>query len=340
MFNFSLIKFNAEVHSSNKASKFTIASSTTSRYRSTSLLATVVLGALLLIGCQQQTTSENKTTNSEETVVTVEDKAAPQSDSAAAHIKQLQPIYVEQMLSLQRRLQAEYESLQAADITTTNNDLLPNNEPKTPNANETETVTNPTDLSAATSTNSQNTVSTSTSTNANIDANTVSNAIVNATKSETATNSATELNSSTEVGERDLTVLRSISAEPREPTILTEKQIIKSYEQGIVALYRPASEPLNSEETDTLINIAALVPQLFEHTELADRLNAKSPALARLIVQHQVWEQIEARQATYMQEMKAAQQQEFESLMTKFNDTIKGYDEQIAKYEQTLREFK
>lgn len=336
MFNFSLIKFNAEVHSSNKASKFTIASSTTSRYRSTSSLATLLLGALLLIGCQQQTTPENKTTNSEETVVTVEDKAALQSDSAAAHIKQLQPIYVEQMLSLQRRLQAEYESLQAADVTTTNNDLLTNNESKTPNANETETVTNPTDLSTTTGTNSQDTVSTST----NIDANTVSKANINATKSETATNSATELNSSTEVGERDLTVLRSISAEPREPTILTEKKIIKSYEQGIAALYRPASEPLNSEETDTLINIAALVPQLFEHTELADRLNAKSPALARLIVQHQVWEQIEARQATYMQEMKAAQQQEFESLMTKFNDTIKGYDEQIAKYEQTLREFK
>ena len=336
MFNFSLIKFNAEVHSSNKASKFTIASSTTSRYRSTSSLATLLLGALLLIGCQQQTTPENKTTNSEETVVTVEDKAAPQSDSAAAHIKQLQPIYVEQMLSLQRRLQAEYESLQAADVTTTNNDLLTNNESKTPNANETETVTNPTDLSTTTGTNSQDTVSTST----NIDANTVSKANINATKSETATNSATELNSSTEVGERDLTVLRSISAEPREPTILTEKKIIKSYEQGIAALYRPASEPLNSEETDTLINIAALVPQLFEHTELADRLNAKSPALARLIVQHQVWEQIEARQAKYMQEMKAAQLQEFESLMTKFNDTIKGYDEQIAKYEQTLREFK
>ena len=40
-----------------------------------------------------------------------------------------------------------------------------------------------------------------------------------------------------------------------------------------------------------------------------------------------------------MQQMKLNQQKEFETLMTKFNDTIKGYDEQIAKYEQTLKEF-
>ena len=37
--------------------------------------------------------------------------------------------------------------------------------------------------------------------------------------------------------------------------------------------------------------------------------------------------------------MTASQQQEFEELMTKFNETIKDYDEQIAKYEQTLEEF-
>ena len=40
-----------------------------------------------------------------------------------------------------------------------------------------------------------------------------------------------------------------------------------------------------------------------------------------------------------MQQMKIDQQQEFERLMAKFNETIQGYDEQIAKYEQTLKEF-
>ena len=106
------------------------------------------------------------------------------------------------------------------------------------------------------------------------------------------------------------------------------------------ALYQPVTTPLSAEDVDTLINIATLVPQLFEDAEIAGRLSAKSPALARLVIQHQVWEQIEAQQVLDMQQMKQNQQQEFEMLMEKFNETIKGYDEQIAKYEQTLKEFK
>ncbi|MEJ6068254.1 hypothetical protein MT378_10945, partial [Psychrobacter sp. 16-Bac2893] len=124
------------------------------------------------------------------------------------------------------------------------------------------------------------------------------------------------------------------------PVILTEKQIIERYEQAMEALYQPVTTPLNAQDTDTLINIATLVPQLFEDAEIAGRVSAKSPALARLIIQHQVWEQIEAQQVLDMQKMKQTQQQEFEMLMAKFNETIEGYDEQIAKYEQTLKEFK
>ena len=148
-----------------------------------------------------------------------------------------------------------------------------------------------------------------------------------------------DINTSTEVGERDLTVLKRISLEPRKPVMLTEDQIIESYQQAMEALYQPVTTPLSAEDVDTLINIATLAPQLFEHAEIAGRLSAKSPALARLIIQHQVWEQIEAQQVIDMQQMKLNQQKEFETLMTKFNDTIKGYDEQIAKYEQTLKEF-
>ncbi|MDN5560831.1 MAG: hypothetical protein L0G45_04560, partial [Psychrobacter sp.] len=148
-----------------------------------------------------------------------------------------------------------------------------------------------------------------------------------------------DINTSTEVGERDLTVLKRISLEPRKPVMLTEDQIIESYQKAMEALYQPVTTPLSAEDVDTLINIATLVPQLFEHAEIAGRLSAKSPALARLIIQHQVWEQIEAQQVLDMQQMKLNQQKEFETLMTKFNDTIKGYDEQIAKYEQTLTEF-
>lgn len=339
MFNFLLIKSDTKIHCDSNALKPNRVRSTASRYRSKPLLAATILAGSLLIGCQQQSTPAENATNAETAVIDTQNEVAPQSDSAAAHIKQLQPIYVEQMLSLQRRLQAEYESLQAADMSTNSDTLLLGDQSSANQANATDTnkattVSIPTNSDTATSVNSNDSPSPSASAAANGNNNSPSNS-----EAETAVDTPTALNSSVGVGERDLTVLRQISAEPREPNILTEKQIIKSYQQSIAALYQPTSEPLNSEQTDALINIAALIPQLFEHTELADRLNAKSPALARLIVQHQVWEQIEARQATYMQEMKVAQQQEFETLMTKFNDTIKDYDEQIAKYEQTLQEF-
>ena len=136
-----------------------------------------------------------------------------------------------------------------------------------------------------------------------------------------------------------MTVLKRISLEPRKPVMQTEDEIIDSYQQATAALYQPVITPLSADEVDTLINIATLVPQLFEHAEIAGRLSAKSPALARLIIQHQVWEQIEAQQVIDMQQMKLNQQQEFEALMAKFNETIKGYDEQIAKYEQALKAF-
>ena len=302
--------------------------------QSPQVLATMVLAASLLVGCQPQSEVDASTANVEDQAATAEIKPVPQSDSAAAHIKQMQPVYVAQMQSLQRRLQAEYESLQAADMTTSEDDLLLNNVTNDDNKAAVDTAAG---SSSATANNS--------TTDAELSANesdTLTETVANTdTDVDTDINIDTELepNSSTDAGERDLSVLRRISAEPRKTTILTEKQIIDSYQQTTDALYQPISQPLSSAEVNTLINIAALIPQLFEHTELADRLNAKSPALARLIVQHQIWEQIEARQARYMQEMKIAQQQEFEELMTKFNETIKDYDEQIAKYEQTLEEF-
>lgn len=47
-----------------------------------------------------------------------------------------------------------------------------------------------------------------------------------------------DINTSTEVGERDLTVLKRISLEPRKPVMLTEDQIIESYQQAMEALYQ------------------------------------------------------------------------------------------------------
>jgi len=289
------------------------------------LLVAALSGVLFLTGCQQSDTSPVSDDNQTSEKTSVEDsKPMPRSDSAAARIKQFQPIYVAQAQSLQRRLQAEYESLQAADASDSEELSLLNTDNSENTGSNNEVTTDDTAPIANTTATSSEEVASS-----NIDA----------IDSGPNVDAGVDVNTSTEVGERDLTVLKRISLEPRKPVMLTEDQIIERYQQTMDALYQPVTTPLSAEDSDTLINVATLVPQLFEHAEIAGRVSAKSPALARLIIQHQVWEQIEAQQVVDMQQMKQKQQQEFEALMAKFNETIEGYDEQIAKYEQTLKEF-
>lgn len=292
-----------------------------------SALAAALASVLFLTGCQQQadTPPVSEDGQTREQTNTEDSQPIPQSDSAAARIEQFQPIYVAQAQGLQRRLQAEYESLQAADTSDSEASLLLTTPTDNKDTDNTEAMTN--DAASTSGVEAMGTEQgVATDDSVAIDSNTDSN-------------TDAEVNTSTEVGERDLTVLKRISLEPRKPVMLTEDEIIERYQQTMEALYQPVTTPLSAEDADTLINIATLVPQLFEHAEIAGRVSAKSPALARLIIQHQVWEQIEAQQVVDMQQMKQKQQQEFEALMTKFNDTIKGYDEQIAKYEQTLKEF-
>ncbi|GAF57445.1 LOW QUALITY PROTEIN: hypothetical protein JCM18902_145 [Psychrobacter sp. JCM 18902] len=288
---------------------------------SSTLLAATLSGVLLLSGCQQQAETQPAPEDSQSVEKTSTEDSQPMrpSDSAATRIKQFQLIYVAQAQRLQRRLQAEYESLQAADSSDSEDSLLLNDDTAASDTN--------------TNTNTDNVMEN------NSDAADSSSLSADTTDDEVDISAEADINTSTEVGERDLTVLKRISLEPRKPVMLTEDQIIESYQQAMEALYQLVTTPLSAEDVDTLINIATLAPQLFEHAEIAGRLSAKSPALARLIIQHQVWEQIEAQQVIDMQQMKLNQQKEFETLMTKFNDTIKGYDEQIAKYEQTLKEF-
>ena len=279
-----------------------------------------------MTGCQQSDTSPVADDSQTSEKTSVEDsQPMPKSDSAAARIKQFQPIYVAQAQSLQRRLQAEYESLQAADASDSEELLLLNTNNSENTDSNNEVATDNTAPNANTTATSPEVVS--------------SNNDIAPIDSNPNVDAEVDVNTSTEVGERDLTVLKRISLEPRKPVMLTEDQIIERYQQTMDALYQPVTTPLSAEDSDTLINVATLVPQLFEHAEIAGRVSAKSPALARLIIQHQVWEQIEAQQVVDMQQMKQKQQQEFEALMAKFNETIEGYDEQIAKYEQTLKEF-
>jgi len=311
--------------------------------RTHSLLAAAMTGVLLLSGCQQQAEAPVADNSQPKEKTSAEDsQPMRKSDSAAARIEQFQPLYLAQAKSLQQRLQAEYESLQAADASDSGsdfngNDLLPEgtNAASVDNAKRSNTanpVANNTDSEQIATPPATDSAAAMDNNNSESDVSIDPGVDANATTD-------TDINTSTEVGERDLTVLKRISLEPRKPVMWTDEQIIDSYQQAMDALYQPVTTPLSAEDVDTLINIATLVPQVFEHAEIAGRLSAKSPALARLIIQHQVWEQIEAQQVMDMQQMKLNQQQEFERLMAKFNETIQGYDEQIAKYEQTLKEF-
>lgn len=305
--------------------------------QSKTLLATALASILLLSGCQQQAANDNneayKTKTSEQTRAEDSEPMA-QSESAAALIEQFKPLYIAQYQGLQGRLQAEYDSLQAADSSDSTNSLLVDGGDADVTIADSDVNKVDTSEAKVSQPNSSNQASTATGLSPETEA--ATNNVVNGEASDIDA----EINTNTEVGKRDLTVLKRISLEPRKPVLLAEEQIIKRYEQATKALYQPVTTPLSAEDVDTLINIATLVPQLFEDSEIAGRLSAKSPALARLIIQHQVWEQIEAQQVLDMQQMKLNQQQEFEVLMAKFNETIEGYDEQIAKYEQTLKEFK
>ena len=95
--------------------------------QSKTLLATALASILLLSGCQQQAADDknvaDKTKTSEQTRAEDSEPMA-QSDSAAALIEQFQPLYVAQYQGLQERLQAEYDSLQAADSSDSVNSLL------------------------------------------------------------------------------------------------------------------------------------------------------------------------------------------------------------------------
>ena len=305
--------------------------------QSKTLLATALASILLLSGCQQQAANDNneayKTKTSEQTRAEDSEPMA-QSESAAALIEQFKPLYIAQYQGLQGRLQAEYDSLQAADSSDSTNSLLVDGGDADVTIADSDVNKVDTSEAKVSQPNSSNQASTATGLSPETEA--ATNNVVNGEASDIDA----EINTNTEVGKRDLTVLKRISLEPRKPVLLAEEQIIKRYEQATKALYQPVTTPLSAEDVDTLINIATLVPQLFEDSEIAGRLSAKSPALARLIIQHQVWEQIEAQQVLDMQKMKQEQQREFEMLMAKFNETIEGYDEQIAKYEQTLKEFK
>ena len=293
----------------------------------------LVLSLGALSGCQPGPDANDKVVSSEDKPkdengdVALETKP---SAEAQAQIDAYEEKFVAQMLSLQQRLQAEYESLQAADAAE-HPETQSTTEPLAESTEATASANTPPNSAEDTTTEPATTAATATPSN-----NATPKADV-ATMITEGTEAGNPDSLSTEVGERDLTVLKKVTLEPRAPEILDAAQIKTRYRQAFAAIYQ--SDPLSAEEVDTFINVTTLLPDLFEEPELARQLSDKSPALARLIVQHQIWRQIEAQQVKDMQTMKIEQQQEFEALLAKFNETIEGYDEQIAKYEKMLKEF-
>ena len=85
-------------------------------YKAPTLLAAALTGVLLVSGCQQQAEESIPDSSQTQEKTSAEDsQPMRKSDSAAARIEQFQPLYLAQAKGLQQRLQAEYESLQAAD---------------------------------------------------------------------------------------------------------------------------------------------------------------------------------------------------------------------------------
>ncbi|MGP4847818.1 hypothetical protein ACTXGQ_27235, partial [Marinobacter sp. 1Y8] len=122
------------------------------------LLVVALSGVLFLTGCQQSDTSPVTDDSQTSEKTSVEDsQPMPKSDSAAARIKQFQPIYVAQAQSLQRRLQAEYESLQAADASDSEELLLLNTNNSENTDSNNEVATDP--IANTTATSSEEVVS-------------------------------------------------------------------------------------------------------------------------------------------------------------------------------------
>lgn len=333
------------------------------------LTAMALSAAMVVSGCQQPADNDASTNAKDPTASTEQAdalKPATPSDAAQAQIDAFAPLYVERMLNLQQRLQAEYESLEAADSTeptldvdtTTNAAPSPQADADVTGADTTSSDTSNTD---ATSTNTNSTTSTAANnptTEDNPEAAPQNDATVaaNTSAEDTSASSSTDA-SDNSVSSNDLSVdpttekvasdiLKHTVLEPYQPKALSAETLESRYHAAMEALYTGADNPLSADDVDTLINLGTLLPEVYEQRELAERLQAKSPALARLLIQHQVWRQIEAQQAADIAELKLAQlqaqerqQEEFTQLMTEFNQTIAGYDEQIAKYQQMLQDF-
>uniref|UniRef100_A5WC23 Uncharacterized protein n=1 Tax=Psychrobacter sp. (strain PRwf-1) TaxID=349106 RepID=A5WC23_PSYWF len=309
-----------------------------------SFMALALLSSLGVAACQPSTeqsaankTPDNSTQSSQAAQTSDTQTPTPMSAEATAQVKHFEAEFVNKMLDLQQSQQAEYEALQAADaaeqeVATKQADAATS---ETGSNAEPQTVSK-TGPEAGTGTGSEagsGSEATTKTTDPDITGITGSGEAQAATQQEAKPS-------------QELPGLPLVDLAIKPPEQLTPTEISSRYNVGMQSLYLEEGIPLPAQAIDTLLNIATLTPGVFHNTELAEHLVAKSPALARMLKQYQVWDQIERQQSAELEALKQSQieaqqkqQAEFDALAKEFNDKIAAYDEQIKNYEQKLKTF-
>lgn len=309
-----------------------------------SLLAFGLMAAIGLSGCQPSTEDGNKAQNSTQEVA--EGNAISMSPEAKTQVANFETEFVNRMLDLQQSQLAEYEALQAADSpddSPINNDSSVANKSPSTGVVESPTVADKTPNSPLKTKAIGEAAVKATTEATSKTTNQPANEAVDANKAPSidSDKKGTDIE---EVTLQELPLIKLAIAPPQE---LSAKEIGRRYNEAMQSLYLADETPMSAQDIDTLLSVATLTPQVFNNAELAERLVIKSPALARMLKQYQIWEQIERQQSAELEALKQSQIEEqqkqvaeFDRLATEFNEKIEDYDKQIEQYQQKLKQFK
>ena len=309
-----------------------------------SLLAFGLMAAIGLSGCQPNTEDGNKAQNSTQKVAN--GNAVSMSPEAKTQVANFETEFVNRMLDLQQSQLAEYEALQAADSpddSSINNDSSAANKSSSTGIVESPTVADKTPNSPLISRTPGETAVEATTETTSKTTNQPANEAVDANKAPSIDSDKKGIDTE-EVTLQELPLIKLAIAPPQE---LRAKEIGRRYNEAMQSLYLADETPISAQDIDTLLSVATLTPQVFNNAELAERLVIKSPALARMLKQYQIWEQIERQQSAELEALKQSQIEEqqkqvaeFDRLATEFNEKIEDYDKQIEQYQQKLKQFK
>lgn len=309
-----------------------------------SLLTFGLVAAIGLSGCQPNTEDGNKAQNSSQEGA--KGNAVSMSPEAKTQVANFETEFVNRMLDLQQSQLAEYEALQAADSpddSPINNDSSAADKSPSTGVVESRTVSDKTPNSPLIGRTPGEAAVKATTETTSKTTNQPANEAVDANKTPSIDSDKKGVDTK-EVTLKELPLIKLAIAPPQE---LSAKEIGRRYNEAMQSLYLADETPMSVQDIDTLLSVATLTPQVFNNAELAERLVIKSPALARMLKQYQIWEQIERQQSAELEALKQSQIEEqqkqvaeFDRLATEFNEKIEDYDKQIEQYQQKLKQFK